>query len=125
MLYSLGTSTIECMHGENEGQPRQKSIENHCAEMSSQLRRTLAAKSVSAIRKAKHNQKKKPYSEICHGMDQDTVNSLMVGFEPISATKQMTKWSLHGDDIYDLFPDSKLPRHVPSICASRIDEPCS
>ena len=46
--------------------------------MSSQLRRTLAAKSVSAIRKAKHNQKKKPYSEICHGMDQDTVNSLMV-----------------------------------------------
>lgn len=107
------------MHGENEGPPARTS------EMSSQLRRTLAAKSVSAIRKAKHNQKKKPYSEICHGMDQDTVNSLMVGFEPISATKQMTKWSLHGDDIYDLFPDSKLPRHVPSICASRIDEPCS
>ena len=67
------------MHGELENEGPWKEHRRTSSEMSSQLRRTLAAKSVSAIRKAKHNQKKKPYSEICHGMDQDTVNSLMVG----------------------------------------------
>lgn len=89
--------------------------------MSSQLRRTLASKSVSAIKKSKHNQMKKPYSEVSYGMDVDTVSYLMTGFAPTSDTKQMTKWLLHGTEVCDLLPDSMRMLHPPSrllLCAS-------
>ena len=80
------------------------------------LRTALAAKAQSAIKKSKHNQQKKPYSEVSYGMDVNTAYDLMTGFAPSSNTKQMTKWSLAGPQVADLFPESKF--HISHICPS-------
>ena len=59
----------------------------------------------------KHNQKKKPYSEVSYCMDVDTVQDLMTGFAPTSDTKQMTKWHLNGPEVFDLLPESMRMLH--------------
>ena len=76
----------------------------------SALRKTLAKKAISAIKKSKHNRQKKPYSEVHHGLTEDAAKELMASFRATSDTKKMTKWVLGPEDLDYLLPDGARPR---------------
>ena len=65
----------------------------------STLKKRLADKAVKAIRKTKHNDKRKPYTEVSEGMPSKTVAlKLLEGLPMKSDTARLTRWLLDGDD---------------------------
>ena len=62
------------------------------------MKKRLADKSVKAIKKTKHNDKRKPYTEVTEGMpSKATALALLDGLAPKSDTARMTRWLLEGD----------------------------
>jgi hypothetical protein len=62
------------------------------------MKKRLADKSVKAIKKTKHNDKRKPYTEVTEGMpNKATALALLEGLSPKSDTAKMTRWMLESD----------------------------
>ena len=64
------------------------------------LLQRLKTKAVSAIKKTKHNDKRKPYTEVCEGVPTKAAAlALLAGFAPRSDTARMTRWVLEAADV--------------------------
>ena len=62
------------------------------------MKKRLADKSAKAIKKTKHNDKRKPYTEVNEGMpNKATALALLEGLAPKSDTLRMTRWLIEGD----------------------------
>jgi hypothetical protein len=62
------------------------------------MKKRLADKAVKAIRKTKHNDKRKPYTEVSEGVaNKATAMRLLDGCPLKSDTARMTRWLLEGD----------------------------
>ena len=65
---------------------------------------SISKKAVSAIKKTAHNDKRKPFSEVCEGMSRETAIAMLGAVGVISSdTKKMQKRLLSHDDIVTLF----------------------
>eukprot|EP00039_Didymoeca_costata_P029477 m.24809 g.24809 ORF g.24809 m.24809 type:complete len:280 (-) comp7647_c0_seq1:108-947(-) len=73
-------------------------------------RKRIAGKVNKAVKKTKHNDKKKPYSEVSEGIQSPKMAlALMKGREPSSDSKKMTKWTFSGEsEIAEVLGTQKL-----------------
>jgi hypothetical protein len=66
----------------------------------SAIKKRLCAKSIKAIKKTKHNDNRKPYTEVTEGLpSKESAMQLLKGFPMKSDTARMTRWVLNPSEI--------------------------
>ena len=64
------------------------------------IMKRLREKSIKAIKKTPHTEKRKPYTEVTEGCASKSIALALLGAKtPKSDTKRMTRWVLEGDEV--------------------------